>query len=135
MEEPEAPSVRPFLNHPMEPEAEGEDDQPSVRPYFLTGGRTRSEHELAFETIVRATVLAERRISALAYERAKIVHLCMAPHSVAEVSAKLHIPLGVAQVLAGDMVGDGLLTMSQSIGPPADDVSLLKRLIHGVRVL
>ena len=28
-----------------------------------------------------------------------------------------------------------LLTMSQSIGSPADDVSLLKRLIHGVRVL
>ena len=135
MEEPEASSVRPFLNHPMEPEAEGDDEQPTVRPYFLTGGRTRSEHQLAFETIVRATNLAERRMSALAYERAKIVHLCMAPHSVAEVSAKLHIPLGVAQVLAGDMVGDGLLTMSQSIGPPADDVSLLKRLIHGVRVL
>ena len=67
MEEPEAPSVRPFLNHPMEPEREGYDEQPSVRPYFLTGGRTRSEHELAFETIVRATDLAQRRISALAY--------------------------------------------------------------------
>jgi len=91
--------------------------------------------ELAFETIVRATDLAERRLSSLAFERAKIVHLCSVPHSVAEVSAKLHIPLGVAQVLAGDMVGDGLLTMSQSIGSPADDVSLLKRLINGVRVL
>jgi hypothetical protein len=137
MKDFEAPSVRPFLSHrPTEPEGKRVDvDQPTVRPYFLTGGRTRSQHELAFETIVRATDLAERRISGLAYERAKIVHLCMTPHSVAEVSAKLHIPLGVAQVLAGDMVGDGLLTMSQSIGSPADDVSLLKRLIHGVRVL
>jgi len=137
MEDFEAPSVRPFLSHrPMEPEGRAvKEIQPTVRPYFLTGGRTRSQHELAFETIVRATDLAERRISSLAYERAKIVHLCMTPHSVAEVSAKLHIPLGVAQVLAGDMVGDGLLTMSQSIGSPADDVSLLKRLIHGVRVL
>jgi hypothetical protein len=138
MEEIEASSVRPFLNRrPMEPDdpAVEHDEQPTVRPYFLTGGRTRSQHELAFETIVRSTDLAERRISALAFERAKIVHLCLAPHSVAEVSAKLHIPLGVAQVLAGDMVGDGLLTMSQSIGSPADDVSLLKRLINGVRVL
>jgi hypothetical protein len=137
MDEFDAPSVRPFLNRrPMEPEAtKAEPDQPSVRPYFLTGGRTRSQHELAFETIVRATDLAERRLSSLAFERAKIVHLCSVPHSVAEVSAKLHIPLGVAQVLAGDMVGDGLLTMSQSIGSPADDVSLLKRLINGVRVL
>lgn len=138
MEEFEAPSVRPFLQRrPMEPDTEPipDDEQPTVRPYFLTGGRTRSEHELAFETIVRSTALAERRLTSLAFERAKIVHLCMSPHSVAEVSAKLRIPLGVAQVLAGDMVGDGLLTMSQSVGSPADDVSLIKRLIDGVRAL
>lgn len=138
MEQFEASSVRPFLQRrPMEPDTEPipDSEQPTVRPYFLTGGRTRSEHELAFETIVRSTSLAERRLTSLAFERAKIVHLCMSPHSVAEVSAKLRIPLGVAQVLAGDMVGDGLLTMSQSVGSPADDVSLIKRLIDGVRAL
>ena len=137
MDEIEAPLVRPFLTRRPAQQTAAVSDDPvaTVRPYFLTGGRTRSREDLAFETIVRSTDLAERRLLALAYERAKIVHLCMTPHSVAEVSAKLHLPLGVAQVLAGDMVGDGLLTRSQSAVSPTDDVSLLKRLINGVRAL
>ncbi|OWY60292.1 hypothetical protein B7486_69960, partial [cyanobacterium TDX16] len=80
-----------------------------IRPYAMTGGRTRGTTDLPMEALVRATpqgVSAEPR---LAMERKKIVTLCATPISVAEISAHLHVPIGVVRVLVGDMSDEGLL--------------------------
>jgi len=115
------------------------DNRLRVRPYALTGGRVRSSTELALETIVRVTPRGEDGAAGLATESRQILQLCVDPTSIAEVSAHLHIPLGVARVLVGDLVTDGLL---DSHANPASgdegsrpDLRLLERVLDGLQAL
>jgi len=132
--------LRPFVAGapaPGAPPPEVVDDDPddAVRPYFLTGGRTRASVELQFETIVVATARGKSAARRLGFERAEILSVAAEPISIAEVSATLKIPLTVALVLVGDLVTANHLSMSQTNLAPADDIALIKRLIHGVRSL
>jgi len=109
----------------------------SLRPYLVTGGRTRTEVDgLAFETLV------EKPNGGLAtdlrFESAKVIDLCDAPISVAEISAHLSIPLGSAMVLIGDLIGAGHLKSHKTFNAkaaPDSGVSLIKRIIAGVKQL
>jgi hypothetical protein len=108
-----------------------------IRPYALTGGRTRSTNELPMEALVRVTphgVSAEPR---LALERKKIVSLCGAPISVAELSAHMHVPIGVVRVLVGDMSDEGLLDTLRPRATHDDrpDIKLLERVLDGLQAL
>jgi Protein of unknown function (DUF742) len=113
------------------------DDDPddAVRPYFVTGGRTRASVDLQFETMVVATARGKSAARRLGFERAEILGVAEEPISIAEISANLRIPLTVALVLVGDLVTASHLSMSQTNLAPADDIALIKRLIHGVRSL
>ena len=110
-----------------------------VRPYALTGGRVRSSTELALETIVRVTPQGEERASGTPTENRQILELCADPTSIAEVSAPLSLPLGVARVLVGDMVTEGLLDCN--VPPVASeegsrpDLRLLERVLDGLQAL
>ena len=134
--------VRPFLNRAPAKRATAEPapvSEPSagVRAYMITGGRTSSRGaKLEFETMVSLSEQGRVQQSRLMFEQAKIADLCLSgPQSVAELAARLRIPLGVAQVLAGDMVGDGTLSAHSAQVNQDDDIELIKRLIHGVRAL
>jgi hypothetical protein len=48
------------------------------------------------------------------------------------VAAELEVPVGVARVLIGDLVADGML---QPTTPTAKNEQLIRRLIDGVRSL
>ena len=61
-----------------------------VRPFVMTGGRTRAADTLRIETMVQTTANA----GDAAFEAGRIIQLCRTPHSIAEVSAKLGVPLG-----------------------------------------
>jgi len=76
---------------------------PLVRPYAVTGGRTRPDYELAIEALVSTTRLGDRSAESTAPERQQICDLCRRARSVAEIAAYLRMPLGVARVLVGDM--------------------------------
>lgn len=110
-----------------------------VRPYALTGGRVRSSTELALETIVRTTSRGETAAGDLPTERRQIIQVCSDPTSIAEVSAHLSLPLGVARVLVGDMVTDELL--ESHVNPASDndgsrpDLRLLERVLDGLQAL
>ena len=115
-------------------------DEPGlrVRSYVLTGGRTRSSTDLPFETVVRVTDRGRVLAGGLTLERKDIVARCERPLSIAEISAHLHIPLGVARVIVGDMTDEGLLTASapQHTGNGArPDLSLLERVLDGLQAL
>lgn len=72
--------------------------------------------------------------SRLVLERRRIAELTEIPMSVAEISAHLEIPLGVARVLVGDMADEGLVQVSQPrSGRP--DIVLLERVLNGIRAL
>jgi hypothetical protein len=105
-----------------------------VRPYTVTGGRTQPRYKLAIEALVTATVLEPRDLSVLAPECQAILQFCRDWRSVAEISAVLRIPLGVARILVADMSADGLVRIHQrdeAEGRP--DLNLLERVLSGLR--
>jgi Protein of unknown function (DUF742) len=105
-----------------------------VRPYTVTGGRTQPRYKLALEALVSATVYEPRDLSVLAPECQAILQFCVDWRSVAEISAVLRMPLGVARILVADMSADGLVRIHQrddSEGRP--DLNLLERVLSGLR--
>ncbi|MCT2592627.1 DUF742 domain-containing protein [Streptomyces sp. N2-109] len=116
----------------------GEGDQPLVRPYAMTGGRTRPRYQLAIEALV-STTADPAHLHGLLPEHQRICHLCREVKSVAEVSALLAIPLGVARILVADLAEAGMVAIHQpgSTAEPggAPAVTLLERVLSGLRKL
>jgi hypothetical protein len=104
----------------------------------MTGGRTRPRYQLAIEALV-STTADPVRLQGLLPEHQRICHLCREIKSVAEVSALLNIPLGVARILVADLAEAGLVAIHQPGGASdADgtpDVTLLERVLSGLRKL
>ena len=107
---------------------------PRVVPaYALTGGRTRSNGpDLPIETRVTCTPEGLRELTALRFEARDIVLLCRRPQSIAEVAARVKVPLGVARVLVSDLAADGLLAVHRP-GGDRPDRAVLERLLSGLR--
>ncbi|NUL03338.1 DUF742 domain-containing protein [Streptomyces lunaelactis] len=111
---------------------------PLVRPYAMTGGRTRPRYQLAIEALVSTTADLSRLQGQLP-EHQRICRLCIEIKSVAEISALLSIPLGVARILVADLAEAGLVAIHQpggdesAGGQPA--VTLLERVLSGLRKL
>ena len=113
-----------------------------VRPYSLTGGRTRFDHELQVETFVAAVggpgdhhELSQGAARMMPETRA-IVELCRRMRTVAEVAALLRIPLGVVRVLLSDLADQGVVRVyGTGHGPGAPDRALLERVLSGLRRL
>lgn len=118
------------MQRPGEDEAGGR----LVRPYTVTGGRTQPRYQLQVEALVTATVYEPRDLSVLAPECQAILQFCRDWRSVAEISAVLRLPLGVARILIADMGADGLVRIHQredAEGRP--DLNLLERVLSGLR--
>lgn len=104
-----------------------------VPAYALTGGRTRSNGpDLPIETMVTTTHDGMRELTALRFEAREIVLLCRKAQSIAEVAARVKIPLGVARVLVSDLTEDGLLAVHRPEGDRPDR-AVLERLLSGLR--
>lgn len=107
-----------------------------VRPYAVTGGRTKPRYQLQIEAMVAASHYEARDLSVLSPECQAILGFCRDWRSVAEVSAVLRMPLGVARVLIADMAVQGLVRVHQmdhAHGRP--DLNLLERVLSGLRKL
>lgn len=107
-----------------------------IRPYLLTGGRTKSDIDLPLETQIRSKSAKGRDLSGLNDESRAIVELCDTPNSVAEVSARCRLHLQVARILIADLVSGGFVmagdTAVQSERP---DLGLLERVLDGLQSL
>jgi len=117
--------------------AGGDDGPKLVRPYAFTGGRTRSKGiDLPMETQVTESAAARARWRDLSHEHRVILGLCERPVSIAEISAHLKVPLGVARVLVSDMAEDGLVDVHGGPSTSApNDLKLLERVLNGLRAL
>lgn len=109
----------------------------AVRPYARTGGRTHPVRDLGVETLVSTSDLGRDSWSVRSVEHIAIARLCERTHSVAEVSALLQLPLGVARVLLADMADAGLVEILRNPGDDsgAADLPLMERVIAGLRNL
>jgi hypothetical protein len=110
-----------------------------VRPYTVTGGRTRpSGTDLPFEALVEAL---SRPRSEHSPESRRILDLAAGQYlSVAELSAHLHLAIGVVRVLVGDLADEGSvrvhgLTAATSDPAPATTLSVLESVLNGISAL
>ena len=128
--------------HSAEPRDLDEFGDPAamVRPYAWTRGRTKANHDLQLETLISTTELGQDETRLLQREHRSVSALCHYPLSVAEIAAKLSVPLGVARVVLSDMAEQGLISIHRTFAD--DDVSdiaahlvLMERVLSGLRRL
>jgi Protein of unknown function (DUF742) len=110
------------------------DPGPFLRPYAMTEGRTEPTGAyLAIEDLVGAAVAPP---SWLSLEHQAVALACREPLSVAELAARVDLPLGVTRVLVGDLADQGVVTVhpapSHRGGP---NVALLEQVLHGLQRL
>ncbi|MFB7631890.1 DUF742 domain-containing protein [Streptomyces sp. NPDC056149] len=129
---------------PKLPVRGGERKPARVRPYSLTGGRTRFGHVLLVETFVAALDAPEERRELTSGgwgdrvmpEMRAIVELCRRMRSVAEISALLKMPLGVVRVLLSDLADQGKIRVyGTGHGTGRPDRALLERVLSGLHRL
>ncbi|GAA2337575.1 DUF742 domain-containing protein [Saccharopolyspora halophila] len=117
---------------------DSEDDGGSlVRPYARTRGRTRTDYDLAIETLVTTSERGRAQATQSRPEHRSISELCTEARSVAEVAAHLRLPLGVVRVLIGDMADTGQVLIHDSGMVVGDRPSMefLERVLSGLRRL
>ncbi|WP_138962013.1 DUF742 domain-containing protein [Streptomyces sp. YIM 121038] len=135
---PYAPRIQPAPSQRRAPEPAPAAANPLVRPYAMTGGRTRPRYQLAIEALVHTTAQPHQLQGQLP-EHQRICNLCREIKSVAEISALLSIPLGVARILVADLAEAGLVAIHQPGGDESaggqPDVTLLERVLSGLRKL
>jgi len=112
----------------------GDDGGLRVRPYAITGGRTRSRTEVEIESICYRTPKGEQA-DTLPLERGQIVALLTSPQSTAEISARLHLPLGVTRVVIGDLIEEGYVAVNSRSATGRPDLRLLERVLDGLQAL
>jgi len=144
-EHPARPGVRPFLQSgqhrssggyrpsPRE-EAPPVDQQASaLRPFVITSGRTDgADPDIGMETQV--TINPSAVPIRLSPEMRAIVGLCGEPLSVAEISARLRLHLGVTRILVGDLRAAGQLDV-HVLDNETPDPETIMRVIRGLRAI
>lgn len=108
-----------------------------IRPYMVTGGRTAVDPRLR----VDSTVLATGRIAPgeIRADHASALRLCERPASVAEIAARLGLPVQITKVLVSDLLAHAALTVRAA--PRVDargdaaDLHILEVVLDGLRRL
>ncbi|MGW1795155.1 DUF742 domain-containing protein [Streptomyces sp. NPDC001984] len=115
---------------------------PLVRPYAMTGGRTRpGPTGIRFDLIALVTLIPGAEVvdggTLLGPEHRVLLDLCRPEtQSVAELATGADLPVGVVRVLLGDLLETGCVTVSRPV-PPAQlpDERILREVIEGLRAL
>ncbi|MCX4820724.1 DUF742 domain-containing protein [Streptomyces sp. NBC_01142] len=103
-----------------------------IRPYTVSGGRTRPTAALDLLSLVMATGTVPQ--AQLGPEHALALGLCDGPTSVAEIAAHLRLPAVVTKVLLSDLVDWGALTArAPRCHDTPTDRSLLEAVLDGLR--
>jgi hypothetical protein len=114
--------------------------QASLRPFVLTSGRVDAvDREIGVETQVtlRPPDAAGVRtpLTSLSPEMRAIVMLCSEPVSVAEISARLRLHLGVTKILVADMRAAGHLDVHVADTSSPLSPETILRVMRGLRAI
>ena len=132
----QASGVRPFLRSPAPasaPPQDAEDNSATLRPFVLTAGRVDGP-DPAIQLETQVTVHPGAAPTRLPPEKRAIVSLCVEPLSVAEISARLHMHLGVTRILVGDLRAAGQLEV-HLLDSAFPDPETIMRVIRGLRAI
>ena len=118
----------------------GAEEASTVRPYMVTGGRTRSRSDvMPIEALVKATGAPPGSLHQP--EKRRILELTERQYlSIAELSAHIHLPVGVVRVLVGDLSDEQLVRIhgvngSERTYDPATTLSVLESVLNGISSL
>lgn len=106
-----------------------------VRPYALTGGRTRSRHQLLVETMISVPNYDPEVSASLLPESHSVYEHARRPISLAELSVLLSIPLGVIRVLVSDLAAQGAIFIHPTGHAYRYDHDILERVLDGLNKL
>ncbi|MCE7009709.1 DUF742 domain-containing protein [Kibdelosporangium philippinense] len=109
---------------------------PLVRPYAMTRGRTRPANpDLNMITLV---VAAKDVIDTVALDAdyVSILELCHQPLSIAELAARMNVPIVVVKVLVSDLIEQReVIARNPTRDVRVPDMKLLQAVLDGVRRL
>ncbi|MEV5018795.1 MULTISPECIES: DUF742 domain-containing protein [unclassified Streptomyces] len=106
-----------------------------VRPFTLTGGRTRpSRADFTLITTVTAVDPQPTRGARPQPEHLRILRLCAEPVAVAEVAARLDLPVSVVVILLSDLLEAGRITARPPhlVSRANPDLDLLQKVRDGL---
>jgi hypothetical protein len=106
-----------------------------VRPYTRTGGRTHTDYRLELETLLSTRAGRDQDIGTLRADYRAICEMCRSAQSVAEIAARLGLPLGAARVLIADLVPAELLFVHETVEESGPNLDLLSRVAAGLKNL
>jgi hypothetical protein len=123
--------------------SESEFETRTVRPYAVTGGRVRSERsDYPIEALVELLPAGVGGQGLPPEKRAILQHASHGYISIAELSALLHLPLGVVRVVVSDLVDAGFVRVHASDPvevrtgqSPALTLSVLESVLNGISAL
>lgn len=121
----------------MSEQAQVHDGHDFVRPFIMTGGRTRGDQRnLRVETMLQASAaeVPDHLAGSLPSEQRALLAVCQEPLSVAEVAVHLQIVVGVVAVIAGDLIAAGLLDVHHT-DPVEIELDMLTKMIQRVRAI
>jgi DNA-binding transcriptional ArsR family regulator len=108
---------------------------PVVRPYALTGGRTRPTGETIDLLALVASTGALVDEFLLEPEYLAVLRQCRQPTPVADLASDLDLPLGVVRILLSDMREQGLVVIRPPLRNRLSDPKLLKDVADALRKL
>lgn len=107
----------------------------AVRPYMVTGNRTRPSHGMDLDTVLTAThrpVLAQT----LQPEAAQALRLCRGQQrTLAEVAATIGQPALVTKIIVSDLIDHGALAAHSRADINARSRHLLEHALAGLNAL
>jgi hypothetical protein len=108
---------------------------PVVRPYALTGGRTRPTGETIDLLALVGSTDAMVDEFLLEPEYLAVIRQCRQPKPVADLASDLDLPLGVVRILLSDMREQGLIVIRPPARSRLTDPKLLKDVADALRKL
>jgi hypothetical protein len=111
------------------------DAGPVVRPYALTGGKTRpSGARIDLIDTVHAVRVVGLNLR-LTPEQARVLASCQAPVALVELAADLGLATGVVRILVSDLRERGLVTVQRARPAGVSDLTILREVADGLRRL
>jgi uncharacterized protein DUF742 len=130
-----------WVNHWADEFLEQDADDSFVRPYTITHGRTLSARDdLTLITVISTLASPDEQAGArgLEPEHRLILDQCRTPCVVAEVAARLKLPVAVTKILIGDLLDSGMVAarppLAVAVGQ-RPDIPLLQAVRDGLRRL
>ena len=117
---------------PAEPGGNRKMRSKRIRPYALTGGRTRPRYELLVEALVSVPRYDPSLPESLMPESRALYERARTRVSIAELSVALSVPLGVVRVLVSDLAAQGAIYIHPTAHAYHHDREMLGRILDGL---